>query len=158
MTSAIGLGAGGGKTVASMSADEFRSRSFVLPVETGFNAVTGAFLRHSVPAGDRSRSRWLEFLAAGAAMMGTTPSRVSDRLLQIQMTDDLWYGALPDGSMVILAQAHAYHRLPESEIVEQVHANEVRAAHRRGEEVPQDIWLYYRDKPRAPLAHPAGES
>lgn len=77
------------------------------------------------------------------------PDRASDLfdgLMSNKLKHDLWYVQVKNGPVIILVKEGIYRQIPEREIAEQVHKEEVESAVLRGEQVPDDLLQYYRRK------------
>lgn len=139
-----------------MSAADFVAAAIVIPVRPAKNPSQVA--RLEVPDEHLARVDSLKrHVAAGMKALGAPDmsAQLVSRYLEMPLVEHLWYLMLPSGKVVVLVKDEIFQRLPEREIVEQVHKREVDAAIMRGETVPQDIIHYYRHKPTQALA-PAG--
>lgn len=134
---------------ASTMAESFLSGALVVPVVNAGMSNPGCLC---VASEFTAKSAQLRTFAENCMRTAGHPGRAGDMvdgLLKNKLSHDLWYMALKDGSTVILISENLYRQLPEQEIVEQVHKEEVECAVMRGEAVPQDLLNYYRGKSRA---------
>ncbi len=136
-----------------MSAEEFRQCVFVLPVR-----------RVSGPRGrkiDVSSAyqplfgRLEQVVSAGLLHESPLAPLLIDRLMSVDLQDDLYWSALADGTVLVLVEESVYEQVGERRLVEEVHAAELEHALKRGEEVPSmDLVRFYRSQPPALTNNP----
>lgn len=130
-----------------MTAEEFRQSAFVLPVRR-VNLPRG----RKSDVGDGYRpllSRLEQVVAAGLMTESAYTGLLIEKLLSVDFKDDLYWSALPDGTVVVLAEEGVYQQVGERRLVEEVHAAELERALARGEEVPMELVQFYRKLPPA---------
>ncbi len=126
--------------------DRFVSSALVVPVssvEPGRLAVP-AHYAEKLEALHKSARECMRRLGAPLSSSGD----LVDGLLADRLKHDLSYVSLDQNQAVILVKENLYSRLPEREIIERVHQEEVKSAAMRGEPVPEDLLRYYQSKPR----------
>lgn len=137
-------------------AERFISEALVIPVvSTG--ASGGARLRvpdeYKDKLGELQKAAQVTTKSLG---MIERAGELVDHCLNNKSSDDIWYTTFDgSGRTIILANAEVYRMLPEREIAEQVHKSVVESAVRRGEDIPEELLMYYRSKaqPVLPRAH-----
>jgi hypothetical protein len=69
-----------------------------------------------------------------------------EELLSRRLQQEMWYVSIKGGPTVILVKEDVFEQIPEQELVEFVHKEEVDLAIQRGEDVPVELLRYYRGK------------
>jgi hypothetical protein len=130
-----------------MTAEEFRQRVFVLPVR---KTAQARGRKNEVPETHRSRLNRLETVVS-SGLMGESAytGLLMDRLLSTEFEDDMYWSALPDGTLVVLADEAVFEQVGERRLVEEIHAAELELALARGEDVPMELVMFYRNQPPA---------
>jgi hypothetical protein len=142
-------------TPIEMTADEFCQHVFVLPVRK-VNQARGR--KNDVSPEHRARLNRLEAVVSGG-LQGESAytGLLMDRLMATAFDEDLYWSSLPDGTIIVLAEESVYEQAGERRLVEEIHAAELERALSRGEDVPMELVMFYRNQPALQMRETMGE-